>query len=419
MATNYENAAALVETPFSLRKYLYYSTLVSVFSGGVVLRVGIGFDLQPFQLMMIGNLFLMLLLEQFSIPKRLILLALYLFASGYIGIRNETDTTALFAKQFLGIVVSAFYFYNFFQLQDEQIERAFHHYAIGAYWASIAGFPILAIQVAVHYWHYRLQSVFGEPSYYAMVCIPALYYFAYHWLVHRKYGRQVVVMLVAFAFSVSSLAVLGIALGLLLLLSRYRFWRLAAPLLIAGFIGMVLLASQEFRIRVFDTVAALQKSDVEDTNLSTFALISNMFVTQRVLEDSPILGHGLGSHPMSHTRYLEEIPGIQSFIDMDVERLNATDASSLFLRSLSDLGLLGLIGILVFIWYFHVPGHGPPAQISNAILIYFFLKLLRSGIYFGPEQFFFILVYILNFRQFKAQQELSGGILVANKRPVG
>jgi hypothetical protein len=172
-------------------------------------------------------------------------------------------------------------------------------------------------------------------------------------------------------------------------------------------------------MRVVDTVVAIQKSDVEDANLSTFALVSNMFVTAQVFDDSPILGHGLGSHPLSHARYLEEIPGIQSFIDMDAERLNATDAASLFLRSLSELGLVGLLGILVFIWYFHVPGDGLPAQISNAILIYFFLKLLRSGIYFGPEQFFFILVYVLNFRHFRAEQELPNGMLAANKHPIG
>jgi hypothetical protein len=418
MATNYENTAALVETPFSLRKYLYYSTLVGVFSGGALLRIGIGFDLQLFYLLMIGNLLLMLLLAQFSIPKRLVLLALYLLASGFIGIRNGTDSVGLFVKQFLGIVISAFYFYNFFQLQDNRVQRAFHHYAIGAYWASIAGFIILPLQI-VFTRQSRLQSVFLEPSHYTMVCIPALYYFACHWLVHRKYGRQVVVMLLAFAFSVSALGVLGIAFGLFLILSRYRFWKLAAPLLIAGFIGIVCLASSEFRLRVVDTVVAIQKSDVEGSNLSTFALMANLFVTTRVFEDNPIFGHGLGSHPMSHAYYLEEIPGIQSFIDVDAERLNATDAASLFLRSLSELGLVGVIGILTFIWYFHVPGHGPHAQISDAIFIYFFLKLLRSGIYFGPEQFFFILVYILNFRHYKAGRELPYRISVGNMHPIG
>lgn len=419
MTTNYQNAATLLEAPCSLRKYLYYSTLVGVFSGAALLRIGIGFDLQLFYLLMIGNLILMLLLEQFSIPKRLILLALYLLASGLIGIRNGSDTVILFAKQFLGIVISAFYFYNFFQLQDNRFERIFHHYAIGAYWASVAGFFIMPIQWAVGYRTHMLQSIFLEPSQYTMVCIPALYYFAYHWLISREYGRQLTVMLVAFAFSGSALGVLGTALGLFLLLSRYRFWKLAAPLLIAGFIGTVFLASPQFRLRIVDTVVAIQKSDVEDTNLSTFALVSNLFVTQRVFEDSPILGHGLGSHPISHARYLEEIPGVQSFIDMDVEQLNATDASSLFLRSLSELGLVGLIGILVFIWYFHVPGHGPPSQISNAILIYFFLKLLRSGGYFGVEQFFFIFVYILNFRQFQLRQKAAGESLAGNQHLVG
>jgi len=73
------------------------------------------------------------------------------------------------------------------------------------------------------------------------------------------------------------------------------------------------------------------------------------------------------------------------------------------LRVLSELGLLGYIGVLAFLIYFHVSGSGPRSAISNAILVHFFLKLLRGGQYFDPEQFFFIFVYIFNHRQFKRE----------------
>ena len=116
-----------------------------------------------------------------------------------------------------------------------------------------------------------------------------------------------------------------------------------------------------------------------------------------------MLGHGLGSHVLSHQNYLGEIAGIESWMAIDSERFNATDAASLFLRVLSELGLVGLIGVFAFIVHFHVPGHGTRAQISNAILLYFFAKLLRQGNYFFPEQFFFILIYILNYRKFKVE----------------
>lgn len=400
------SATMVQETPFSLRKYLYYSTLVGVFSEAAFFRLP-GIDLQVFYLLMLGNLLLMLLLEQYSVSHRWLLLMLYLSVSGFIGLRHETTTVHFVAKELLGIGVSAFYFYNFFQLQDNAYERTFHHYAIGAYWASIAGFFILPIQVAVG-WHHRVQSVFQEPSHFVTVCLPALYYFGYQWMEHRRYGRQLLVMLLAFILSVSALGVLGIAVGVFLLLLRHRFWRWAAPLLVAGIIALASLSSFEFRERLVDTAVAVQTSSVTGTNVSTYALISNMYVTGRVLQKSPVLGNGLGSHPISHARYLDEIPGVREFVEVNIEQMNIYDASSLALRVLSELGILGLFGILVFIWRFRVPGNGGRyAQISNAILLYFFLKLLRSGHYFGPEQFFFILIYVLNFRRYAAVKQAA------------
>jgi hypothetical protein len=401
---SYVNSASLVqETPFSLRKYLYYSTLAGIFSEAAFLRLP-SIDLQFFYVLMLGSLLLMLLLTQCSIPHRLIWLALYLSASGFIGIRNDTVTATLVARQVVGISVSAFYFYNFFQLLDDEYLGAFHAYAIGACWLSFAGFFILPIQVAVG-WHHRLQSVFQEPSHYVTVCLPALYYFGYQWTAKRRYGRQLVVMLVAFLFSTSALGILGIAVGMFLLLIRHRYWKWIAPLLLAAVIALAAMASQEFRQRLVDTVVAAQTSNVEGANVSTYALISNMYVTGQVLRESPILGNGLGSHPISHARYLDQIPGVREFMEMNIEQMNIFDASSLALRALSELGILGLVGILAFIWHFRVPGSGLYAQISNAILLYFFLKLLRSGHYFAPEQFFFILIYILNHRRYVAAKQ--------------
>jgi hypothetical protein len=156
-------------------------------------------------------------------------------------------------------------------------------------------------------------------------------------------------------------------------------------------------------MRIDDTLLAATTENVSGANLSTYALISNMIVTQQVLKESPLIGNGLGSHPLSHEKFMGDVPGIQSFVDMGTSDLNAADAASLTLRVLSELGLLGYIGVLAFLIYFHASGSGPRSAISNAILVHFFLKLLRGGQYFDPEQFFFIFVYILNHRQFKRE----------------
>jgi hypothetical protein len=40
-------------------------------------------------------------------------------------------------------------------------------------------------------------------------------------------------------------------------------------------------------------------------------------------------------------------------------------------------------------------------------LVAFFLKLIRLGLYFPPEQFFFIFIYIINYRESKNEGTLT------------
>jgi len=119
-----------------------------------------------------------------------------------------------------------------------------------------------------------------------------------------------------------------------------------------------------------------------------------------VLKESPLIGNGLGSHDISRTRFMNDIQGIEFFIEMHVATATDTTANSLALHVLSEFGILGFLGVPIFLFHFHVGGRGPRAAISNAILVCFFLRLIRSGEYFQPDQFFFIFIYILNHRKF-------------------
>jgi hypothetical protein len=174
---------------------------------------------------------------------------------------------------------------------------------------------------------------------------------------------------------------------------------------LTGALGATLyIAFREVRLRVDDTLVALRESNVSGVNPSTYALISNMFVTERVFEEHPLLGNGMGSHILSNQRYIEDVPG-QDLVEAagGDSGWNLQDASSLALRSISEMGLVGLFGILWFIQHFRVAGAGDRAAISSAILTVFFQKLLRNGGYSSPEQFFFVMVYALNYRQFRGQ----------------
>ena len=154
--------------------------------------------------------------------------------------------------------------------------------------------------------------------------------------------------------------------------------------------------SFEFQRRVNDSFLSISNQDLSGANISTYALLSNAYVAMRVIEGNPLLGNGLGSHVVSHAMYVNNIPGVEFFEARDSQFLQAEEAASLAIRVLSELGLIGFSAVLVFLYFNYVGGSSMHSDICRAILVCLFVKLIRDGTYFGPEQFFFIYIYVLN-----------------------
>ena len=51
---------------------------------------------------------------------------------------------------------------------------------------------------------------------------------------------------------------------------------------------------------------------------------------------------------------------------------------------------------MLFIGKFYSAGRDQVGAVSRGIAVYFFVKLLRAGHYFSPEQHFFTVAYCLN-----------------------
>jgi len=386
----------------SLRNYIYWSTLIGMFSAILVFQIP--FRFLVFNGIMLVNLLLLLLLVDFGrlavwIPCFLLCVG----TNGVIGIMYGTDTVELAVKEFLGISVSLLYFYYFFRMIDNDFERAFATYAKIAFWFAVIALPLWAGSCIYFHRYDRLRGLTPEPGSFCEIVLPAYYWYAYQYITSRKHGTKVAVFTLTILLSSSSLGYICMAFGAALLLFRRKRYIIAIPIIVGGLLALLYTTSDFFQMRVDDTLLAITTQDVSGTNVSTYALISNAFITQQVLKESPIIGNGIGSHPISHERFIGDIPGVQGFIQNDMADLNATEAASLTLRSLSELGILGFSCVLIFVFYFYVGGTGPYAAISNAILVSFLLKLIRDGNYFPPEQFFFVFIYMLNHRQYKRE----------------
>jgi len=378
----------------SIRSFVLYTTIAGLFGTAAYFTVGTVM-IQVFYLLMLVNLILMLSMKRLWIPTGLLGFVALLAGSGLVGILRGTDTLPLFAKEFSGIVFSAFYFCCFFRAMSFDLKKCFRLYARMAYWVAIIGIVLFPFRLLLT-GEYRLRSILTEPSMFVLTCVPALYYFADQWQRYRANRREFLVMLAAFILAGSSNGFLAILFGMVIFFMRYRRARFVMPgiVIIAGLSFYALF--QDVELRVNDSFRALQEFDLSGTNLSTWALFSNMFVAQQVLIEHPILGNGLGSHGLSYEKYIGQVQGVDEFMGSVGEGLNAADANSLATRVLSDMGTMGGLFVVWFLWKYRPRGDSDFEMMSKAIWVYFFVKLLRGGQYFSNEQYFFIVLYVLN-----------------------
>ena len=393
------------------KTFILYSTLAMMFGTAAYFYAG-SVMIQAFYLLIPINLFLMLLMRRLWVPVAVFIFFGFLIVSGAIGVLQHTDTVGRFAKEFVGIGVSAIYFCCFFRTFDFNLEACFRLYARMAYWVAILGFVLFP----VYYFllgEYRLRSILYEPSMFVLTCIPALYYFADQWLRRRRHGRELAVMLAAFLLAGSANGFLGMLFGILIFALRYRRSRIWSVVLIPALAAAIYTTSSDVSQRFDDTYRSLATGDVRDVNLSSYALLTNLFVTRQVLQVHPVMGNGLGSHGISYDQYSGNLEGIEQFSNSIFDRLNAEDANSLGLRVLSDMGIVGACLVLWCIWRYRPRGQTELDFMNQAIWLYFFLKLLRAGHYFSNEQFFFIVFYGVSYFVSRKRAAVPGAVSAA------
>jgi len=374
------------------RKWIFYSTIVII--SGAYLTVYIGKQrLEAYYVLIAINLWLMLLMKKLWAPKNLIIFFLFLLCSGALGIVRHTDTLLRVAKEFLGVSVCAFYACSFFRTIDFRLEDSFRFYAKMVYWVQLVG-------LIIYPFHYflvspdRYRGLMAEPSWVAYICLPPLYYYADCWQKERKYGREIIVLLLAFLFADSSTAFIGLSFGILIFMRRYRKAVALIPVILYIFLFTTYATSSYFKERATDTYDAFSTDSVDGKNLSTYVLFTNLYVMKQVLKEHPIMGDGFNSHGESFMRYVGSLD-IGGFAGTQFEDLNSEDACSLGIRVASDFGLLGIFLMIGFIWRFRPKGNSELDVMRTAIWLYFFTKIIRGGTYFETQQYFYICFYAL------------------------
>jgi hypothetical protein len=267
----------------------------------------------------------------------------------------------------------------------------------------------------------RAQGIFAEPSALAVyIGIAGGLAVVRLGLVGSKWRDQVRLfvpawvaasVLVSIVLSFSSVAYVALFAGYLgALATRIRFRLRSILLLVFGgaaaaaiLVVAALQAGDALRDRFLDLAVFSQLGNAGDagavdrnTNLSVQVLFLNAYVTLENLIANPWLGAGVGAHPFAYESFEPELP-LPARTGMGI---NAMDANSLFLRLLSETGILGTLlftAAVLAAWYrtrkvvlaqdgdANLPLKAIAIGVNGGLIGVFAAKMLRAPNYYGAE----------------------------------
>lgn len=377
----------------SIKKYLLYSSVFAIFTEAFFFNFII--DWKLLYLIVIVNYFLLLKIKalKFNIYFVGIILGIFIHAlitNTIIGVPYN-----YMLAQIIGITILGTYYYNFIPLYEpKEIIRVYTKMCV---YVAVIGYIFYFLNINLN--DGRLQSIFKEPAHYVIVIIPACYYY----LKEKKY-LQFGILFGTLILSNSSLGYIGCALMFIvpnISWKRLQYLFASVPLVI----GILYYVYQEypfFKMRIEETYESMNVINTgkfkEYTNLSSYALISNLNIAKQNIEDHPF-GSGIGSHVYMHTSvYLKNIRPPEYLRFQRKHDINASDANSLFTRMVSEMGILGFLLIVTLLYYAAKVFSDKKMALAQGIFIYILLKLFRDGHYFPPELFFFIWLFYYDYR---------------------
>jgi hypothetical protein len=312
-----------------------------------------------------------------------------------------------FLSQVLGITITSLYFYNIFRVLDiTEVKKTYLNYS---FWIAVIGlvFYFTGITEFLNptFGNTRLISIFKEPAHYVIAVFPACYYF-----LKAKQWVRFILIFVSILFAQSSLGFIGI--GVLFMLAYLRLSNLKYVLVLLSLLFVAFFYTYQnvelFKMRVDDStknLTVLKNGKFEQsTNLSSYVLLSNMYITKLNFTDHP-LGSGIGSHHyMYTTKYYKYMRPPEYLKVQDLEFDNSFDANSLATRITSEFGLIG-IGLILFGLYWFFRGFKTDDFLLQGICVYVVLKLFRDGTYFPPELFFFVWLFYFLYQKQKSENQ--------------
>jgi hypothetical protein len=253
----------------------------------------------------------------------------------------------------------------------------------------------------------RVVGLSTEPAHYAVLMLPGVY-ISLLVLVGKAgqigiHGKSIAkIILIGFVLSFSMVGFFGLALCLLSVFSGSLKGKLLPKISIfIFFIGLLFFMSKTDLSSKITTlpsmVSNIENFDYTSSDLTGFALVSNLIVAREGLIKSNFIGTGLNSHIDTYNQVIYKL-----FSNSQVVfELNKENAGSLFIRLPSEFGILGLISFIVFLFYYHLGKKdydSPYKLINNMVLVILISFAFRNGEYINVFFWLFVALYYYTYK---------------------
>ena len=385
-----------------LDKYLIFSSIFAMFTEDFSFHLGI--DWKLFYLILSVNFILLLVKKSLSIHKNLFILLSFFLVHGIVMYLIKGNSVFSLIAQLIGISISSIYYYNLLKIYGTK--TLFKKYQQIAFYVALFAIPMFFLNINV-FTPGRLNGIMSEPAHFAALMLPALYAFF-----RQKNFFKAFIILIVIILSKSTIGFVGLFLIVVIpLLKVKHFLKYSIVALILTLFGVYYISSnwnektdeKEGNVyvrRVKETKESLSAIYTgkfkKYTNLSSYALLSNTFITQNIFFQNP-LGTGLGSYKQEYEKRYEKLHPPKYLLKLNQSKINSQDANSLFLRITADLGIFGLLIILYFAFRSVNLFQKDDKIIQQSSFFYLIVKLLREGHYFPPEFYFLTLVFLKDF----------------------
>lgn len=352
-------------------------------------------------------------------PVKIMGIFLLMLLPALFSVSVGDNTYALFFKIFLNILISVLFYYYIFHVYKLDVMTLFSFYMKGALIISIIGLiQFLSFKIGFTYgydYHWiglnkwgvsyggsfgiRINSIFSEPSYFGGSISAAFFIALYNLFTRNKYfinTMQSLLIVVIYFLTFSSVSYLGVFISLILIMINMgllRYVLIFTPIILGSYYYLYTNVA-EFRERVdgLDALYDGQVKKIGDVHGSSFVQYNNFHVATENLKKNPLFGTGLGSHQIAYDKYslAKQFKVTDDF--------NKSDGNSMFIRLMSETGLVGLIFMFLFIRKYFVLRNPKNKDdflwlISSGALVVILLQLFRQGNYTYNGFMFYMWLY--------------------------